>query len=238
MKHSLDLLNWKNLPKPLPPWFLPQALSWINRTVTLVPGNNGWSFKQTLIQLVQESKKSQLWCETKQVDPQDLQGLWNTLCSSPRGVILPRNPSQTSTEGMPYSAGVPLILSSFKTFRGADYESWDWTEGEENWSHWLDPDLVEFRKFHNFEVPWSDQELLELRVLGTTYKSGPHQGTTRRPDQAVTISSTGVVEFDVLPRLVKLALTRSWIWNKTHRLVVGSVSNWDHHQNLTTSSVI
>lgn len=237
MKHSLDLLNWKNLPQPLPPWFLAQALSWINRSTTLIPGNNGWSFKQTLNQLLQKAKNGELWCETKQVDPYDLQGMWTTLNTAPRGTILPAKMVQTSMEGLPYSAGVPLILSSFKTYRNVDYETWDWSEGPEAYSYWLDQNLVEVRKFSDFEIFWSPEKILEIRTLGTTFKSGPRAGTTKSPASATTINNTGVEQFDTLPRLVKLMITQCWIWNTPHPLVVGSLSNWDQHDALTTDCI-
>lgn len=237
MKSSLDLLNWKNLPQPLPPWFLPQCLSWINRSVTLVEGNNGWSFRFTLQNLLQKAKNDQLWCETKMVDPYDLQGLWKTLNCSPRGSILPAKPSQTSEQGLPYSAGVPLILSAFKTYRNVDYESWDWLEGPEYYNHWLDENLAGVRKFFSWENPYSVQELLEMRTLGSTFKTGPRQGTARNPVQITNLSNTGVPEFDVLPRLVKLIITQSWVFHKPHPLVVGSTHNWDQHTNLTDHNI-
>lgn len=202
-------------------WLLPQACSYVGswKVVKNAEGKND-GIATVKAAIAQHS------------DPDWVKGLLMFLLATPRGDIFPKTLRQTG-ELLPYSALVPLVLSAFKKYQDIPYSSWT------NISSLVDKDLLAAMQCnpHSFTT----EELLGLRQLGTTIKSGSEVGQIRQPAKATTITTTGVAEFDQLPRLAKIMLTQCWVAHPTfrHKYMVLNPNDWDDMpQPLVTTEII
>lgn len=205
-------------------WVIPQCWSWLNKVVKLVKTHHldqTWSFCNTLTGFVEEVNSGTVTCGDRVVTPTMVKSLWNWLLTSPRGVIVKQQNSS------PYNASVPLVLAPFKLYRGVCYQDWDWTDP---WSvHWLDKDLYQLVPYMGVDLGYSVEELIEIRNLGSTPRTGRGQGVIRPPRSVTNLVNLPPGNFKSLPRLAKLVLTQCWCWHPTAitPLSIQSLDNWD-----------
>lgn len=192
-------------------WILPQALAYIGNNWKPVRIGDKYSGTDTAKAGIASCSLGSEWAK----------GLLLFLLASPRGTIFPQTLKATSEELLPYSALVPLFMAAYKKYCNIPYSSW------ENINTLVDKDLYSAM---SVAVPeFTVDELLSIRESGCTVKSGKTAGEIRNPIKATTISSTGVLEFDNLPRLSKIMLTQCWIAHPSLRnqYMILNPNNWD-----------
>jgi len=190
---------------------LPQALAYVGNW-SLVRTDGKLDLKATIKQGIKACDLGSEWAS----------GLIFYLITSPRGLIIPTGLKATSSQMLPYSALVPLIMAAFKKYKNIPYN--DWT----NINHVVDPDL--YASMTTATPHFTSEELLELRVLGSTVKTGDKAGTVKNPMTCTSLVKTGVDEFDQLPRLTKIMLTQCWLAHPAfrHEYMVLDPSDWDN----------
>lgn len=191
-------------------WILPQALAHVGKWKIVRTAEGLVDGTETVKKAIAESSLGSEWTK----------GLLMYLIANPRGTIFPTTLRQTG-ELLPYSALVPLVLAGFKKYQNIPYSSWT------NIKSLIDKDLLAAM---TCDVPkYSNEELLEIRTIGSTVGSGKDKGTVKPPVKTTTIVSTGDATFDQLPRLAKIMLTQCWIAHPTlrHEYMVLDPSNWD-----------
>lgn len=192
-------------------WALPQALAFIGNIKPIKDENGNYDASKTAKAFVNSSEVGSEWAK----------GLLYYLISHPRGLIFPLGVKASSAELIQYAALVPLFLAAFKRYQNINYAEWV------NFESVVDPDL--FAAMTCTAPHYSVEELLSLRELGTTIKSGDKAGTIKNPLSATSLTSTGFDEFDKLPRLAKIMLTQVWIAHPTlrHKYMVLNPNSWD-----------
>lgn len=199
-------------------WLLPQALALLGNSKAIKNSEGKYDGGLTARNFVSSSEVGSDWAK----------GLLFYLISSPRGTIFPVGLKATSGELLPYAALVPLFLAGFKKYQNINYNEWDNLQGV------IDRDL--FLAMYSNAPHFTTEELIELRLAGSTIKTGDKAGTVKNPTSVTTITSTGFPEFDSLPRLAKLMLTQCWVAHPTfrHKYMVLDPNNWD---NIPTSLI-
>ena len=217
MKKDISQLDWSApdlaLLKANHAWVLPQVLAFFNQVVRLLRAVNGdlVSASATLRALHADLLDARVKFHTgRVVTAKELTGLLCYVNHAPRGEIL--SGTQTTTQNARYSAAVPLLLSAFKEYRDVPYSAWDYSDPAI--AQFLDKDLQELiphlNKTHDFD-------LLEIREIGRTQKSGKNPG--RQKSYVACAAITGVDDpvFKKLPRLLKLLLCQCWVYHPTVR---------------------
>jgi hypothetical protein len=192
-------------------WALPQALAYLGKVTPVKNADGMYDGVLTVRQAITRCDLGSEW----------FKGLLLYLMSSPRGIIIPAGVKATSPDMLPYSALVPLFLAAFKKYQSIPYSKWV------NFKSLVDPDI--YNAMYCVCPSYTKEELLELRVIGSTIKTGDKAGTVKNPVSTTTITHTGVEEFDALPRLAKIMLTQVWLAHPTirHEYMVLNPSNWD-----------
>ncbi len=192
-------------------WALPQALAFVGQTTPVKNPDGQFDGNATVKKFVSSCEHGKEWAI----------GLMYYLLSHPRGLIIPSGYKATSPEFIPYAALVPLILAAFKKYQSIPYSKWT------NFSSIVDKDL--YAAMNCSPPSYTVEELLDLRDLGSTIKSGDKAGTKKNPVSTTTITATGVEEFDKLPRLAKIMLTQVWLAHATirHDYMVLDPVEWD-----------
>jgi hypothetical protein len=113
-------------------------------------------------------------------------------------------------DGIRYAANVPLALAAVKQYRNVNYSEWDWTEPER--AMLLDRDNDDAANYFNVNHSFSKSDLLQFRVNSTMIKSGTKMGTYRSLGATTNILKSGVPEFDELPKLTRLMMCQTWVY--------------------------
>ncbi len=192
-------------------WALPQALAYLGKLTAIKNTDGMYDGVETVKLAISRCDLGSEW----------FKGLLFYLRSSPRGTIIPTGFKATSPEMLPFCALVPLFLAAFKKYQAIPYSKWV------NCQSLIDKDL--YSAMTCTCPSYTSEELLEIRTLGSTIKSGDKAGSVKNPLSTTTITSTGVEEFDNLPRLAKVMLTQVWLAHPTmrHEYMVLNPSNWD-----------
>jgi hypothetical protein len=192
-------------------WALPQALAYIGKWTPQKTTEGEYDAVATVRKGISECELGSEWAK----------GLLYYLISHPRGLIIPTGFKATSPEMLPYSALVPLFLAAFKKYQGVKYSKWI------NIKSVVDKDL--YNAMMSEPPSYTADETLSLRELGSTVKTGDKAGTVKNPISTTTITTTGVQEFDDLPRLAKIMLTQVWLAHPSfrHEYMVLDPNNWD-----------
>lgn len=217
MKKDISLLDWTTLDVPRLQanhhWVLPQVLAFFNQNLRLERGSSGKiSSAATLRALHADLLDARVKFQTgKVVQPEDITTMLQYLKYAPRGDIL------YGKQGLPtnvrYSAPVPLLLSAVKEYRNVGYEEWDY--GDPGIKHVLDKDLYDLIQYRSTD--FSDFDLLEIRELGRTIKSGARMGRQTPYASCTAVNGIQDPDFRGLPRLLKLMLTQMWLYHPTVR---------------------
>jgi len=151
-------------------------------------------------------------------------GLWRVVTQLKRSSLVA---SQNLPESVNYSAVVPIVLMGIKRFQGVPYGSWN-----------LDPQstLVEKRLLE--AMFWRDpvvdslgsEELLRIRELGLTVKSGDRMGTQNRATNQWCLRGVGLTALGSTPALVQTMLTQIWVCHPSLRTnyMILDPNRWDH----------
>lgn len=193
-------------------WVLPQVLALFNQVIRLERVGNKISASATLRVLHADLLDARVRFQTGRVlGSADLTGLFNYINHSPRGEIL--YGKQSSPTCARYAASVPLLLSAFKEFRNVGYSEWDYTDPKI--TAFLDADNAQVVDYIGRDFP--DLDLLEIRELGRTVKSGARAGRQTPYAGCTSVNGIPYPEFKALPRLVKLMITQMWLYHPTTR---------------------
>ena len=228
---SIKYINWaKDVVDPInADWILPQLIAAIGNYWPISKGPSGlYSFTETLRTWKSAATAGGLDLEGTVLDLGGVRAVMEYLTLAPRGEVL-GSIKQTGPEGLRYSAPVPLILSSWKQYRGVGYSLWDWSDP--NRRFFLDSDLLEWSSHFGVEVGWSAEDLLQFRVTALEVKSGSKQGTVRKPESCSSVFGVSDKEFKALPRLMKLSLCQLWCFHPSLRtdLMITDHMNLDNH---------
>lgn len=192
-------------------WIYPQALAHVGKW-TLSRNECGISAKQMLADNVAKNAFNQ--------------GIYYLLTSNTRFVA-----KQSSPEGLPYCAFVPLILAAHKKMNGVSYSSWDRNEvGTVINSSLYDAITV--------GVPeYTLEEILQFRTIGLTTKSGAKAGTVKSATTTYGLNGLPWVispEDDrvgpgQIPQLLRMMVCQTWCAHPTNRnqYMILDPHNWD-----------
>jgi hypothetical protein len=142
-------------------------------------------------------------------------------------------------DGIRYAANVPMALAALKQYKNIAYSEWDWTEPER--AQLLDPDFVAYSSTFGQGISFSSTDLLVFRESSTLVKTGVKAGTYRTIPATTNILKSGVPEFDDLPKLTRLALCQTWIFQPSvyHNLMIVNINDLDKPaQPLVATEVI
>ena len=228
---SIKYINWgrDTIDNVNAGWILPQVLAAIGNYWPIAKDDNGlYSFTETLRLWKQTTLSGGLDLEGTVLDLDGVTALMKWLTLAPRGEVL-GTLKQTSTEGVRYSAPVPLILSAWKQYRDVPYGRWNWSDP--NRRFFLDHDLLEWSNHFYSSVGWGPEDLLQFRVTALEVKSGARQGTVRKPESCSSVFGVSDPEFKALPRLMKLSLCQLWCFHPSLRtdLMITNHVNLDSH---------
>lgn len=201
--------------KDISSWALPQLIAVLGSNLPLAKNESGkFSFLETFKLIREKIDNETLLLANTLVTRDWFEGVITVLKYSPRGDILPSKAKQSSPEFIRYCAAVPLFLSAFKQYRNINYSEWDWTE--EHKALFLEKDILEFSQYFNTEIPYTREELLELREAALKPDS---RGYKRTAESTAAVNNVRELnpEFNKLPRLMKLALTQLWVYSPSIR---------------------
>jgi hypothetical protein len=216
MKKDISLLDWNTPDIPMlqanHTWVLPQVLAFFNSVVRLERVDGKISSSATLRALHADLLESRVRFQSGRVlGSGELSGLFAYINHSPRGEIL--YGKQSAPTCARYGAAVPLLLSAFKELRNVPYGAWDYTDPKI--TAFLDKDTAAVVPHIGQEFP--DLDLVEIRELGRTVKSGARAGRQTPYVSCTSINGIPDPDFRALPRLVKLMLCQVWLYHPTVR---------------------
>lgn len=187
-------------------WLLPQIAAYINQTVTLVRNEAG---------LVDAAATFKPWLN----NPRH-KAIW-LICTAPkRGSVVGK---QISSEGLPYSALVPLLLMPFKKFRKVNYSEWDL----KSLKMYVDSKLYDAMSLVATEpIVLQRDRLLELRDIGLT----DAKGNKKNPNSTYKLYHLADTELAGLPDLAVTMLTQIWVASPQfrHEYQVLDPWSWDN----------
>ena len=151
-------------------------------------------------------------------------GLWRVVTQLKRSALVQ---SQNSPDYVNYSAVVPLVLMGLKRYQNIDYSRWNLSITDTL----VEPKLLEAMLFRDEDsLNLTTSELLTIRELGLTIKSGDRQGTQNKPTHQWCLRGIGLTVLGKVPTLVQTMLTQIWVCHPSLRtnLMVLDPQNWDH----------
>lgn len=213
-------------------WYLPQLMALIGSSFHVKRREDGkFSFKETIASLGGQCEEGTLrYQDGTKISKEALKGLLGFLAHYPRSEILPSGLTQCSELGSRWAAGVPLILSAFKEFRGIGYNDWAWDEEDKyiKWMVGIDFVMKPAEKVsglrgvslldlirESWVPPWSNEELCQLTEAARPWKTGQKAGQLRNYNQMTSFSATGLdLEFDKLGTVgwFKPMLCQTWVF--------------------------
>ena len=144
----------------------------------------------------------------KPITLDELKGIFTVVTCAPRGNVL--GTLKQGGDGIRYAANVPLALAAIKQYRNINYAEWDWSEPES--CQLLDRDNYQAAAWFHKTIDFSVEDLTSFRVNSTMIKSGAKLGNYRSLGSTTNILKSGVEEFDNLPKLIKLMLCQTWVY--------------------------
>ena len=138
-------------------------------------------------------------------------GLWRVVTQLKRSSLVA---SQNLPESVNYSAVVPLILMGIKRFQGINYQSWNLAPS----STLVEAKLLEAMFWQDERVDsLGSDELLKIRELGLTVKTGDKAGTVNRATHQWCLRGVGLTALGKTPALVQTMLTQIWVCHPSLR---------------------
>lgn len=219
-KFPLNDLNPSNLKESLQhsaSWVLPQVIALLGRVIVPKKVGELYSFAATIKDLVHR-QPNLTFDSGEPIGLDQLKGIFTIIKASPRGSSL--GSMKQVSDGIRYAANVPLALSALKQYKNIRYSEWDWSEPER--AHLLDPDFFNYSTTFGQDLGFSTSDLITFRETSTLVKTGPKAGTHRTIGATTNILKSGVDSFDNLPKLSRLALCQTWIFQPQvyHNLMI------------------
>lgn len=154
------------------------------------------------------------------------QGIYYFLMSDHRALA-----KQSSPEGLPFCALVPLILAAHKKINGLGYSEWNREEA----SLVINPAL--YKAATTAAPNYTTEEILTFRTIGLTVKSGDKAGTVKSPVHTYGLNGLPWVvsaEDDragpgQLPQLLRMMICQTWCahpQNRNSYMILDPV-DWD-----------
>lgn len=187
----VNCLDVEECAKPLmlhQPWILPQIQAHIANNWKPQRVGELYCARATMVEM---SKQADLWTK----------GLYLALQQLKRSTWVYK---QASLEGSHYCALVPLILSSYKKYLNIPYQQWN----REHLQLLVDKPLVEAMLCEPPQL--SVVELLEIRELGLTTKSGKNVGKVANPLTTWRLHGIQQTQLGEIPVLAQTMLTQIW----------------------------
>ena len=210
-------------------WVLPQLFAFFNQNVRLQRDESGKiSSQATLRALHADLLDARVkFSSGKPATAEDLTRMIAHLNHAPRGEII--YGKQTTQENLRYNASVPLFLSIFKEYRDVPYEAWDYEDPKI--AAFLDKDWNQVVPYLHKPLP--EMDLLEIRELGRTIKSGTRQGKKTPYESCTAVTGIADPDFRGLPRLLKLQLCQFWVFHPQLRHPL----SWTSHLDLDSAAL-
>ena len=150
-------------------------------------------------------------------------GLWRVVTQLKRSALVQ---SQNLSDYVNYSAVVPIVLMGLKRYQNIGYSRWNLTPTDTL----VEPKLLEAMMFRDEKIlNLSRDELLTIRELGLTVKSGDRAGTQNKPTHQWCLRGIGLTALGKVPTLVSTMLTQIWVCHpslRTHYMILDPRS-WD-----------
>lgn len=224
---SLEVLNMEGS------WLVPQLLALVASQITPVKTEAGYSFTETVKNAIEQAKGGKVvYPSGRALSSAELRGIFSYLSHAPRGEVIGKGKVQSSKEFIRYATGVPLILSAFKEYKDIPYSAWDWTEELTPFTAYiLDVEICTLIPYINepLTLSWSDEQLIQLRTEGGTFKSGAKVGQVKSLNQITNLNTTSDAEFNALPKLLKLMYCQTWVYqaNTRSKYMITTLDNLD-----------
>lgn len=187
-------------------WLMPQALALIG-SLQLRVNDEGLYCPKTLL--------------IEHFSTPYMKGIWRIFRNLPRSSLIK---PQNTIEGANYCALVPLIMSAFKKYKGIPYKSWD----PKLIHHITDPSLCDAMRY----VPpnLTNDDLMEIRTLGLTIKSGARGGQVQSPTATWCLRGINTTILADAPKLAHAMLTQIWVGHPSLRnqYMVLDPLDWDN----------
>lgn len=160
-------------------------------------------------------------------------GLWR-ICTLLRRGSLVR--SQINPEFASYSALVPLILAGVKKYQNHGYSVWDCEpntrlidENLRSAAFWQPSEGIPGILRNCAAYGLGSSELLALRKLGLTIKSGARAGEVQKPTSAWCLRGMRDTVLATAPKLVTTMLAQIWVAHPTLRTeyMILDPNSWD-----------
>lgn len=189
------------------PWILPQILAHIAEHWKPQLQGELYSAKATMVTM---STQANLWSR----------GLYRALISLKRSTWVYK---QASLEGSHYCALVPLILCAYKKYHQIPYQQWN----REHLGLLVDRPLLEAMLSNPPQL--NVEELLEIRELGLTTKTGKNIGKRANPLTTWRLHGIQHTQLGETPLLAQTMLTQIWCAHPQWRneWMVLDPQNWD-----------
>ena len=171
---------------------------------------------------VTRNKEDKVLCKPilDQFDTSYMRGIWIVVNKLNRSALV-KSQGKTPT----YGALTPLILAGLKKYQGIGYSEYD-KEG----LHWLMSDRLYEAITTDYDNSLTPERLLELRIQGLTYTSGPKAGSTIKATSRWTPTGLAGTELGSLPKLTCTMLTQLWVADPSLRdqyMILDPV-DWDN----------
>lgn len=200
-------------------FLVPQLLAFVATQLPLAYTAEGKvSFKGTGQQIINHCKEGNVYFASgRQATAAEVKGILLYLTAEPRGTVLGKANKQISPQIIRYATGVPLILSAYREYRDIPYSLWDWSEPVlAAHNYFLDKSTQELIPFilDPSLCSYTNEELLAFQIEGSTVKSTGSQKYGQIKPSAQVTSITGIVDphFRALPKLLKLMLCQTWVF--------------------------
>jgi hypothetical protein len=150
-------------------------------------------------------------------------GLWRVVTQLKRSALVQ---SQNLPDYVNYSAVVPLVLMGIKRYQNVGYSRWNLTTTDTL----VEAKLLEAMLYRDEHVlNLTQSELLTIRELGLTVKSGDRQGNVNKPTHQWCLRGIGLTALGKVPTLVSTMLTQIWVCHPSLRtnLMILDPQSWD-----------
>jgi hypothetical protein len=150
-------------------------------------------------------------------------GLWRVVTQLKRSSLVA---TQNLPHSVNYSSVVPIVLMGLKRYQNIPYQIWDLRTTDTL----VESKLLESMLWRDDEVYNLDRsEVLKIRELGLTIKSGDRAGTVSKATNQWCLRGVGLTSLGSAPQLVQTMLSQIWVCHPSLRtnLMVLDPYHWD-----------
>ena len=160
-------------------------------------------------------------------------GLWRLATTKSRSIFW--SLAQTKPDSARYASLTPLIMLGIRDSQNVPYEYWRGKEG----LNWLVGErLAEAMQYDPPEL--SRDDLLEIRTIGCTVKSGAKAGTVKSATGTWALTGLQRTPLADAPTLAPTILTQCWLAHPSirNRAMVLDLKDWDNYPEPLVSSEV